>query len=88
MQVRPASAAKQAVNAAQAPTSQPNSQVSSNSNAAPTPLSSIGVDLEGIMDDDEDDEEVELTEDDWKDPHFLVCQVRTAQWMYAGPGLG
>ncbi|KAG0082450.1 Coiled-coil and C2 domain-containing protein 1B [Podila epicladia] len=34
-------------------------------------LAGLGLDLDGIMDDGDDDEEVELTEDDWKDPHFL-----------------
>ncbi|KAG0335633.1 Coiled-coil and C2 domain-containing protein 1B [Podila horticola] len=35
-------------------------------------LAGLGLDLDGIMDDGDDDEEVELTEDDWKDPHFLA----------------
>ncbi|KAF9960873.1 hypothetical protein BGZ72_005543 [Mortierella alpina] len=71
-QVRPAAAANQTTTAAQAPVLQTNQQPSSDSSAAPTSLSALGVDLEGVMEDGEDDEEVELTEDDWKDPHFLA----------------
>ncbi|ORZ28397.1 hypothetical protein BCR41DRAFT_383224 [Lobosporangium transversale] len=40
----------------------------------PPPLAGLGVDLQGIMEDDDDD--VELTEDDWKDPH-LLAQLQT-----------
>ncbi|KAI1316847.1 Coiled-coil and C2 domain-containing protein 1B [Mortierella claussenii] len=40
--------------------------------AAPSPsLAGLGVGLQDAMEDD-DDEEVELTEDDWKDPHLLA----------------
>ncbi|KAG0277176.1 Coiled-coil and C2 domain-containing protein 1B [Linnemannia exigua] len=34
-------------------------------------LAGLGLDLDGAMEDD-DDEEVELTEDDWNDPHFMA----------------
>ncbi|KAK5822480.1 hypothetical protein F5H01DRAFT_410754 [Linnemannia elongata] len=34
-------------------------------------LTGLGLDLDGVMEDD-DDEEVELTEDDWNDPHFMA----------------
>ncbi|KAF9927023.1 hypothetical protein BGZ67_007793 [Mortierella alpina] len=72
VQARPAAAAKQTMNTAQASALQPGNQLSSNSVATPISLSGLGVDLEGVLDDGEDDEEVELTEDDWKDPHFLA----------------
>ncbi|KAF8949420.1 Coiled-coil and C2 domain-containing protein 1B [Haplosporangium gracile] len=34
-------------------------------------LAGLGLDLGGVIEDD-DDEEVELTEDDWNDPHFMA----------------
>ncbi|KAF9429900.1 Coiled-coil and C2 domain-containing protein 1B [Entomortierella beljakovae] len=37
---------------------------------AASSLAGLGVDLDGIMKDD--DEEVELTEDDWNDPHLMA----------------
>ncbi|KAF9141094.1 hypothetical protein BGX30_005474 [Mortierella sp. GBA39] len=42
------------------------------SNPAANPaLAGLGLDLDGVMEDG-DDEEVELTEDDWNDPHFMA----------------
>jgi len=35
-------------------------------------LAGLGLDLQDVLADNDEDEEVELTEDDWKDPHFLV----------------
>ncbi|KAG0294432.1 hypothetical protein BGZ96_001160 [Linnemannia gamsii] len=40
-------------------------------NLAANPALGLGLDLDGVMEDD-DDEEVELTEDDWNDPHFMA----------------
>ncbi|KAG0037758.1 Coiled-coil and C2 domain-containing protein 1B [Podila clonocystis] len=75
----------QAVQAPQAPQPKPKPSTPTpapTTNPAPPPnkessvqnpaLAGLGLDLDGIMDDGDDDEEVELTEDDWKDPHFLV----------------
>ncbi|KAF9906415.1 hypothetical protein EC991_000662 [Linnemannia zychae] len=56
---------------------QPAAQPPANSDVAPQPsltanpvLTGLGLDLDGIGDDE--DEEVELTEDDWNDPHFMA----------------
>ncbi|KAG0340265.1 Coiled-coil and C2 domain-containing protein 1B [Podila humilis] len=35
-------------------------------------LDGLGVDMAAIMDDGDEDEEVDLTEDDWNDPHFMA----------------
>ncbi|KAF9135960.1 Coiled-coil and C2 domain-containing protein 1B [Mortierella sp. 14UC] len=57
---------------------QPSVQPPASSAAPPQPsltanpaLAGLGLDLDGVMEDD-DDEEVELTEDDWSDPHFMA----------------
>ncbi|KAF8932871.1 Coiled-coil and C2 domain-containing protein 1B [Dissophora ornata] len=39
--------------------------------AAPASLAGLGLDIQDVMEDN-DDEEVELTEDDWNDPHLLA----------------
>ncbi|KAF9290691.1 Coiled-coil and C2 domain-containing protein 1B [Mortierella antarctica] len=56
------------------PAPPPNKESSSQSPV----LAGLGLDLDGIMDDGDDDEEVELTEDDWKDPHFLPTSPTTS----------
>ncbi|KAF9542077.1 Coiled-coil and C2 domain-containing protein 1B [Mortierella hygrophila] len=57
------------------PLVQPPSQATppppASSPAANPALAGLGLDLDGAMEDD-DDEEVELTEDDWNDPHFMA----------------
>ncbi|KAF9209390.1 hypothetical protein BGZ49_004695 [Haplosporangium sp. Z 27] len=52
------------------PTQLPSKPSSSTTPAAHSSLTNLGLDLDGVMDDD--DEDVELTEDDWKDPHLLA----------------
>ncbi|KAG0253282.1 Coiled-coil and C2 domain-containing protein 1B [Mortierella polycephala] len=68
---QPALITKPAAAAAQ-PRTHPASKLSNSTAPAVAPsLPGHEVDIDGIMEED-DDEEVELTEDDWKDPHFLA----------------
>ncbi|KAG0328653.1 Coiled-coil and C2 domain-containing protein 1B [Dissophora globulifera] len=73
----PASSAPQQAGSKQTPsTTQPPAQFQTKSASSPAPalpaaLAGLGLDLHGVMEDD-DDEEVELTEDDWNDPHLLA----------------
>ncbi|KAG0307554.1 Coiled-coil and C2 domain-containing protein 1B [Dissophora globulifera] len=73
----PASSAPQQAGSKQTPsTTQSPAQLQTKSASSPAPalpaaLAGLGLDLHGVMEDD-DDEEVELTEDDWNDPHLLA----------------
>jgi len=54
-------------------TAKPTPSLANKVSSQPNPaLAGLGLDLDGIMDDGDDDDEVELTEDDWNDPHFMV----------------
>ncbi|KAF9110012.1 Coiled-coil and C2 domain-containing protein 1B [Mortierella sp. AM989] len=64
---RPAPTTKVSPTKASIPASKPSP---STTPAVPSSIAGLGLDLDGAMDDD--DEEVELTEDDWKDPHLLA----------------
>ncbi|KAG0220829.1 Coiled-coil and C2 domain-containing protein 1B, partial [Mortierella sp. GBA43] len=69
---KPAPTAKPAVKSTPAPTQSSNNRPSSpHTTPAPSLLASLGLDLGDIME-DKDDEDVELTEDDWNDPYLLA----------------
>ncbi|KAF9353320.1 Coiled-coil and C2 domain-containing protein 1B [Mortierella sp. AD094] len=68
---KPAPVAKAPPAKISSPVQLPNKPSPSTTPAVPPSLAGLGLDLEGAMDDN-DDEEVELTEDDWKDPHLLA----------------
>ncbi|KAF9100620.1 Coiled-coil and C2 domain-containing protein 1B [Mortierella sp. GBA35] len=69
--VKSAPAAKPAPAQSQAPPQPPTKAAPPANPAANPALAGLGLDLDGVMEDD-DDEEVELTEDDWNDPHFMA----------------
>ncbi|KAI7831377.1 hypothetical protein BC939DRAFT_498827 [Gamsiella multidivaricata] len=70
-QQRPAVAAKQpSTNTSAQPQASKKSSPSSPAADTPASLAALGVDLHGVMEDN--DEDVELTEDDWNDPHLLA----------------
>ncbi|KAF9172603.1 Coiled-coil and C2 domain-containing protein 1B [Mortierella sp. AD010] len=68
---KPAPVAKAPPTKVSSPAQLPNKPSPSTTPAVPPSLTGLGFDLDGVMDDN-DDEEVELTEDDWKDPHLLA----------------
>ncbi|KAG0208709.1 Coiled-coil and C2 domain-containing protein 1B [Mortierella sp. GBA30] len=68
MQTRPATSKPATVAASQESVVLPSKQ---SSTEVASSVAHLGIDLQEVMEDD-DNEEVELTEDDWKDPHFLA----------------